>query len=98
MGRNALSISNESKRDGIMENKSRTYLDAVSEGYSLDENHCSIVVQKALRSAGIDIYHYSISQGRFGVSFNKVAPHLPSVAYKTIKANNPQGVTVHKRK
>ena len=74
------------------------YIDAIGEGYSLSDNHCAKVVQRALSKAGISIYESKVTNSSYESRVTRTAPYLPSNAYSVIKSNNPQGYSVYKRK
>ena len=74
------------------------YIDAIGEGYSLSDNHCAKVVQRALSKAGISIYESKVTNSSYESRVTRTVPYLPSNAYSVIKSNNPQGYSVYKRK
>ena len=76
----------------------KTYIDAVNEGYTLSDNQCAKVVQRALSKAGISVYESTVTHYPYASSVTRTLPYLPSNAYSVIKSNNPQGYSVYKRK
>jgi hypothetical protein len=79
-----------------------TFTEAVDQGYDLNDNQCSIAVQKSLNAVGIKTTTTSTTRSyRWGEVLEKTRtynPYLPSSAYNAIKVNNPQGYPVYKRK
>lgn len=77
------------------------FLATIDQGYSLIKNQCSMAVQKALNAAGLKTqvnYAYSPMGAPSLYSSNaQYNPYLPSVAYRTIVANNPNGIYFKKR-
>ena len=77
------------------------FLATIDQGYSLIKNQCSMAVQKALNAAGLKTqvnYAYSPMGAPALYSSNaQYNPYLPSVAYRTIVANNPNGIYFKKR-
>lgn len=76
----------------------KEYNDAVNEGYSLQDNHCSAVVQKALSKVGIDVKATYVPATPWGGGAIRITPYLPSKAFSAIKSNNPQGYSVYKKR
>ena len=78
-----------------------TFLETIDQGYSLIDNQCSMAVQKALNAAGIKTqanYNYApVGASALYSSHAQYNPYLPSVAYRTIVANNPNGIYIKKR-
>ena len=69
------------------------------EEYSLNPfapNHCGTAVQKSLEAGGVNVNEKK--QTLSGTSTYYIRPFLPSSAYKSIKANNPQGYEIFKKK
>jgi RHS repeat-associated protein len=80
-------IPTNSEQDKVVK---ETYLQAVEQGYSLIDNHCSIAVQKSLNSIGIKT-HVKLDPLIINASptFSaNVNPYFPDDAYKAIKMNN----------
>ena len=77
------------------------FLETIDQGYSLIDNQCSMAVQKALNAAGIKTqanYNYApVGASALYSSHAQYNPYLPSVAYRTIVANNPNGIYIKKR-
>ena len=79
------------------------FMKAVNEGYNLLKNQCTNSVQKALNSVGvktttINKFNYSTTSGavypmppHYTVGVN---PYLPSLAFKAIRDNNPNGIYI----
>ncbi len=91
-------IPTTGKQDKIIKD---TFIKTVDQGYSLINNQCSMAVQKALNAAGIKTqveYNYSpIGAPAMYSSRAQYNPYLPSVAYKAIMGNNPNGIYIKKR-
>ena len=88
-------IPTTQEQDRIIED---TYRTAVNEGYTLSDNQCAKVVQRALSKAGISVYESTVTNHSYASSVTRTLPYLPSNAYSVIKSNNPQGYSVYKRK
>ena len=82
-------IPTNSEQDNIVK---ETFLQAVGQGYSLINNHCSIAVQKSLKAIGLKT-RFKIGYLPFVVSpistirINR-DPYLPNEAYIVIKMKN----------
>ena len=79
-------IPTNSEQDKVVK---ETYLQAVEQGYSLIDNHCSIAVQKSLNSIGIKTHVIINAFPTFSANIN---PYFPDDAYKAIKMNNHEYV------
>ena len=79
----------------------KAFLETIDKGYSLLNNQCSMAVQKALNAAGVKTQvDYSYSPMGAPAMYSSRAqynPYLPSVAYRAIIANNPNGIYIKKR-
>ena len=91
-------IPTTGEQDGIIR---ETFLETVDQGYSLINNQCSMAVQKALNAAGIKTkvsYNYSpMGAPAMYSSSAQYNPYLPSIAYRTIIKNNPNGIYIKRR-
>ena len=91
-------IPTTGEQDGIIR---ETFLETVNQGYSLINNQCSMAVQKALNAAGIETkvsYNYSpMGAPAMYSSSAQYNPYLPSIAYRTIIKNNPNGIYIKRR-
>jgi len=85
------------------DNRIRTKFTEISqnEEYRLNPfnpNQCATTVQRSLNKAGVETRVTNVSY-RWGERFEgKVNPYLPSVAYKAIINNNPNGFKVYRTK
>ena len=102
MDSNEIRYDNQKIKDvEISDEIRKAFLETIDKGYSLLNNQCSMAVQKALNAAGIKTqvdYNYSpMGAPAMYSSRAQYNPYLPSVAYRAIIANNPNGIYIKKR-
>ncbi len=93
-------ISTTPEQDNVIR---ETFIDiSKNEDYGIISNNCATAVQKSLKSAGIETKqtqkipaNRSLGESGYTVKSN---PFIPSIAFKTIRQNNPNGTYIKKNK